>query len=263
MPEMKWNKQGEEMKKKTGRMGARAVCCLLLLAVLLAFAQGNNCMAEEGGKREKVTVKDDGALLMEEEADWLKDVAGRLSEKSGFSVVVATCTKDTGKTAQTTCEEYYNSYADGDDGISCLIDMANREIYLATAGEAIRFLTDDRIDAILEKAQKAVSEEDYAQCLYLMILGADRAYEAGEKKKEFPLSRVISVTAAALAVLVFKWFRRRRDGMMYDESDPALRSARQIARRSRMRQQGNRVHTRSRTHIGAGGRKFGGGGRKF
>lgn len=250
------------MKKRN--LGVYAACCVLLAAILLAcFARTQDCMAKEGRKKEAVTVKDDGMLLMEEEADWLKDIASGLAEKSGWSIVAATCADAAGKTAQTTCEEYFNSYADGDDGISCLIDMENREIYLATAGEAIRYLTDERIDSILDRAQSAVSGGDYAQCLYLMILGADQAYEAGEGKGKVPLSRIVSVISAVLAVLFYKWFRGRRGRDFFDGQDEALRSARHIARRSRMRQQRSGRPPRSRTHIGSGGRKFGGGGRKF
>lgn len=262
---------------------------------------------EEWTAEDLVTIQDDAALLMEEEADWLKDTAEKLAEKSGWNIVIATNDLDLDKTARKTCEAYFDTYTHSDDGISCLIDMANREIYLATAGEAIYYLNDNRIDAILEDAFEAVAEQDYAQCLYLMLLGADQAYESGipdnakiynedtdstEIRRELRPFEILWSAVAAIAAggIVFfvilgryrlKWgayqYDFRKFGFIHlnrreDRLVNKMVTHRKIPKnpdkntgnpsgQTAVRSSGSR--NRSTVHTGSGGRRYGGGGRKF
>lgn len=132
-----------------------SVICMLLVGLTGSFP----CFAETGQRNGNVTIVDEAAVLMEEEADWLKSVAMELSEKSGWNVIVASCQDAGGKTAQTVCEENFNRYTADENGISCLVDLDNHEIYLATAGEAISYLSDDRINRILDEAYQAAARK--------------------------------------------------------------------------------------------------------
>lgn len=246
---------------KIKRWGSVFLCAFLSVVLLTgAFC----CRAEETQEKEGVTVLDDAGVLMEEEADWLKDIAKTLSEKSGWSVVVATC-KDAGdKPAQTVCEEYFNQYTAGDNGISCLADLDHGELYLATAGTAQQYLTDERLDQILEEARSAAEEEDYAQALYLMLRGAEQNFTEGipegaaaEKKDSGILntigSLVIVVLAAGGSFVLGRVVRSRSSfGRRNYRRTPGTAA-----------KGGRKPANRSSVHTGAGGRKFGGRGKKF
>lgn len=241
------------------------VCSVICMCLFLGSSV---CRAGETGEKRKVTVADDAKILMEEEADWLEDVAGKLSEKSGWNVVVATCSDAEGKSARTVSEEYFNSFTAGDDGISCLVDLDNRELYLATAGDAQRYLTDSRLDDILEKAHAAAQKEDYAQALYLMLYESEQMYAKGmpegaaaaDKKDGFlgTAGNILLMMVVAGGGFFLGRVIRRRPAA----GQPGYR--RQPYRRPpAARTNVKRPANRSTVHRGAGGRKFGGRGRKF
>ena len=240
-----------------------SIICFLLVSLAGSFP----CLANAGQADGHVTVVDEAAVLMEEEADWLKSVALELAQKTDWNVIVATCQDADGNSAQKVCEKNFNQYTEGDDGISCLVDLDNREIYLATAGEAISYLDDKRINQILDEAYQAVADEDYAQCLYLMLLRAGEWYDLGTASvsgADNGLSLVKTIGGALGTLLVLfivlvpvtsKRFRRRAAGR------PGARRRRIYRNRTVNRSSAGR--SRTTIHRGAGGRRFGGGGRKF
>lgn len=266
-------------------------------AFLLAVSIGTGNMIVNAADPE-VVVADDAGLLMEEEVDWLEDVAGELAKKSDWNVIVATCDDADGESAETVCQEYFNTYTGGDDGISCLLDMDNREIYIATAGDAQWYLNDNRIDKIMDEAYEAVADGDYSECLYLMILRSDEAYDAGipedaeiydedtgrvTTRKELTMLDVFLAFIAAFAVggIVFaaivgkyrlKWGLYKYDfhesgSLELDEKEDRFVNQ-TVTRRHIPKDDGDGGGhsgggSRSTVSRGAGGRSFGGGGRKF
>ena len=60
-----------------------------------------------------------------------------------------------------------------------LIDMDNREVTISTAGEAIYYLNDDRIDDILDNCYDYVVDGEYASCFSSMLSDAEYYYEVG------------------------------------------------------------------------------------
>lgn len=269
---------------------------MLVLSVVLVFGGASVGRAEETDKSEQVTVIDDASLLFEEEIDGLKTRAEALAEHTGWHIVIATCEDADGKTAQTVCEEYYNTYAEGEDGISCLIDMDNREIYIATSGEAISYLTDGRIEDLLDDAYEEISQEHYMECFDRMLEGAESAYNKGipdnsviynEDTGEKIVNRQLTggeflialLVAAAVFLAVFfgiigkyrlKWgtykydFHQSGSMELTKERDHFINQVvthRHIPKNDDSSSSGS-SHT-STTHTGAGGNNFGGGGRKF
>ncbi len=247
----------------TGIKGLKSVLLCAFFSVIL-FAGGFCCKAEEAQGQKNATVVDEAAVLMEEEADWLKSIAETLSDKSGWSVVVATCKDAGGKSAQTVCEEFFNQYTAGENGIGCLADLDNRELYLATAGTAQQYLTDERLDQILEEAHAAAEEADYAQALYLMLYGADQNFTKGipegvtpEKKDSGWMGNVINLAVLVLAAggsfVLGKMVRSRSSIGRQRYRRPPNHTAKG----------GRRPAGKSSVHTGAGGRRFGGRGKKF
>lgn len=275
----------------------------LLFALSMTFTVPVDVLATEAAPA--AVMIDEASLLMEEERDWLKSEALALSEKSGWNVILSTCDDANGESAQYVCEDTFNTCTTGDDGVSCLIDMDNREIYIATAGEAQLYLTDDRIDDILDEAYEAVADGDYSECLYIMVYRISEYYDSGipqdveiydedtkevfaydettgelVKKSRFSLSdALIALGAAVLAfgimfgVIVgkykLKWgtysydFRENGDLNLRNREDRFVNQV--VTRRHIPKNDGNSggSGSRSSVHSGAGGRSFGGGGRKF
>ena len=57
--------------------------------------------------------------------------------------------------------------------------MDNREVTISTAGEAIYYLNDDRIDDILDNCYDYVVDGEYASCFSSMLSDAEYYYEVG------------------------------------------------------------------------------------
>lgn len=154
-------------------------------------------MKETGQQNEKATVLDEAGALMEEEADWLESIATELSEKSGWNISVITY-KDT----LSYNDEYKN-------GLYCAVDTENKSVFLDASGEASEYLDSKRTEAILEEAKKPIKEQDYTQSLYLMLLGADKAYDSG-KITHWQQSPLLFATAAFCILCVGIWWWRKK-----------------------------------------------------
>lgn len=172
------------------RMNKAKALCVLGCVCLQLFAGAFLAKAQETEKETAaVTVIDDASVLMEEEIDWVKEVASDLAKDSGWTVVAASCGDAGGRNSREVCEGYFVSYADGSDGISCLIDTDNQKMELVAAGEAKKYFTNRKIRNILREADEGFEKEDYAQCFFLMLLGAREAYVQGGQSfaaKAFP-----------------------------------------------------------------------------
>ena len=69
--------------------------------------------------------------------------------------------------------------------LALLIDMDNREITISTCGIAIRYLTDSRIDNILDAAYAKISNGDYNGCMHSMLTGVETYYEKGISEGQY------------------------------------------------------------------------------
>ena len=124
-------------------------------------------------------VYDDAALLSDEEQQSLSEEITNLQETTGWEVYVLTTEDAQGKTARDYADDFYDTTATGDDGVVFLIDMDNREVTISTAGEAIYYLNDDRIDDILDNCYDYVVDGEYASCFSSMLSDAEYYYEVG------------------------------------------------------------------------------------
>lgn len=109
-------------------------------------------------------VYDEAFLLTMEETEELEQMAGQFSERWGMDFGVATTDDALGKTSRDYADDFYDAHFDISDergGVLYLIDMDNREIYLSTCGQAIRYLTDERIERILDEAYAEIADGDY------------------------------------------------------------------------------------------------------
>ena len=131
-------------------------------------------------------VYDEAGLLTEEERVALSEQVNVLREKTGWDIFAVTIDNANGKSSMAYADDLYDAQtAEDSNGVLALIDMDNREIYLSTCGEAIRYLEDARIDAILDDAFSYVVDGDYAGCLSTMISGVEYYYEKGIHEDQY------------------------------------------------------------------------------
>lgn len=153
----------------------KAIICSLFLSVICLFS--TQIIAEA---QELDHVFDDASLLTEEELQKVSDDVNALEEKTGWTVYAVTTYDAQGKSSEAYADDFFDERTEADaDGVVLLLDMDNRQVYLSTAGEAIRYLTDSRIDQITEDAASEAGNSAYGACFEALIDGVSEAFDSG------------------------------------------------------------------------------------
>lgn len=247
-------------------------------------------------------VYDEASLFSAEETEELSELADALETQTDWDVIIYTSDENHDASVKTYAEEKFNEYTDSDDGILFLLDMYERTFYIATAGEVYEYISDDRIETMLDDAVSYAQNQDYASSMYAMLEDTSEYYQAGipdgmtiynedtgtyysldSGVRSLTMGKLLAAAAAgAIACLIFcliitgkyrlKFGRYRYN--VREHSDLNLhrnedRFVRQFVTRRRIERTpppngggGGGGHISS-THTGAGGRTFGGGGRGF
>lgn len=251
-------------------------------------------------------VYDEADLLTTEEEARLQEYAENFAMSWNMNFLVVTTDDAQGKSSMEYADDFYDARfpeSSEEDGMLYLIDMDNREIYLSTCGEAIRYLTDSRIDHILDKAFNYVADGDYYGTFvaffdetdYYLNQGIpsdqynydvetaekDYYYESYEKPKRITLMEFVIALAAALAAaggtagFITAKYQLKFEDFHYDaytDSDVQLSVKSDhlvnkfVTHRRIPRNDGNSGRSggsRSSVHSSSSGRSHGGGGRKF
>ena len=254
--------------------------------------------AAENDEKKVVEVFDYAGLLSESEIADLEMQIADMKEKTGWDIFAVTTDYAEGKSSMAYADDFYDEYtAEDSDGILVLIDMDNREIYISTCGKAIRYLTDARIERVLDDGFYYVSNGDYASCLSAMLSTAEYYYDAGISENQYNYDvetgavseyRVLTwmevVPVFFLAVIVglaiffgvkrsykMKGGRYEYPYMKYGKLDITAHEdcfIRQHTTHHRIQTDsgssgGRSSSGRSSTHQSSSGRSHGGGGRKF
>ena len=246
---------------------------MLVLGLVLPYTQAANA------QEQTETVYDFAGLLSEEEIQSLEEQVAAFCEQSGWELFLLTTDDAEGETTMEYSEEYLNALLSGDDGLIYTIDMDNREIYIATTGEPIQYLTDSRIDSILDDAYTYISEEKYAEGFQAMISSGEEYYQKGIPGHEPKAIRwyealIAFAIAVALGLLVFfsivgkyrlKWGTYKYDYKENGEIDLKKKEdhfVNQVVTQRHI-ERNTSSDSGSSTHTGAGGRTYGGGGKSF
>lgn len=280
------------MKKIKLLMTALCLC-------LLIFA-GKSVFAEE------IYVYDQAGLLTEEEEQSLEEMAIQFRDSWDMNFLVVTTDDAEGKSSRDYADDFYDECFPEDtqeDGVLFLIDMDNREIYLSTCGQAIRYLTDSRIDNILDRAYVKVADGDYYGTFsaffdrteyYLNqgILGDQYNYDTQTGERDYyydshkepkritllegfiALVAAVAAAAAACGFVVGKYQLKFEDFHYNAYTDSEVRLSINedrlvnsfVTHRRIPKNTGNHSGgggSRSSTHHSSSGRSHGGGGRHF
>lgn len=111
-------------------------------------------------------VFDEAGLFSQDDIARMDEEIKGLKAETDMDYVVLTIDDAEGKTSQEYADDYYEATGFGThgnySGMLYLIDMENREIWISTEGDMMRYLTDERIDVILDHAFDKVADGDYA-----------------------------------------------------------------------------------------------------
>lgn len=271
---------------------------IALIMILLAVS-GGRVLAESIPAQ----VTDAARLFTPSEVEDLTGQVNELEKSVKWDIMVVTTEDADGMSATEYAEEWFDKNTTMDNGVICLIDMDNRELVIRTFGQAIYYLTDDRVDKILDEAFDKVSGGDYHAACTVMLKGVKEAYQRGIPDDQYTydentgeiidyytgpmqltIGEIVFAVLAALAAggivmaVVTATYRTKWHSYQYsyrENSHVELEKqedsfVNQVVTHRRIPKQdvsqsskSSGGVSRSTTHVGAGGRRSGGGSRKF
>lgn len=170
------------MKKWMGVLG---------LAAFMAFGIPGNAgnglgmtvrAAGSGEEAGDVRVFDQAELFLEEEEEELQQAIDALREKMDMDAAVVTAEENPGS-AQAYADDFYEAHGfgtgSGHDGALLLIDMDNRELCISTQGKMVRYLTDSRIEAVLDDMYGYAAAGEYYQAAGVFVEDLEICFENG------------------------------------------------------------------------------------
>ena len=145
---------------------------LFFLPLLLLLSWGISAQAES--TNQKHYIYDDAQLLTEEETAQLETLSNEQSQERNTAFVIITLNGTEGKTITQYMEDFYDEQALGYDqphGNTALLimDMQERDVYLAGFKKAEQYLDSGRLEMIRNKITPALSEGEYYQAFSSFI----------------------------------------------------------------------------------------------
>ena len=115
----------------------------------------------------KIRLPDNAKLLSSEEASSLKGLLDTFSLELQLDLVIVTENTIGGSSVQAYADNFYddNNYGfnESNDGVLLFIVMDTRDWYISTCGEAIRILTNERLDTLAKQFVPYLSSGEYYQ----------------------------------------------------------------------------------------------------
>ena len=159
------------------RKNLRIRVCVLLFALLCAFPVC--AYPTYSTSTDKASVEDRAGILSDSEERSLLSQAEALAKKTGMEFRVVTTDDADGLRASEYAEEYFESLSDDFKGGCYLLDLDNREYYIATYGDLQYYLTDDRISRMIDNAGSYARNGDWEGTLSSMLRDTDSFIRAG------------------------------------------------------------------------------------
>ena len=159
---------------------------LVFTMMLVLFGCGTAFAAES--VPEKMRVYDQADLFSYDEEMELASKISELQETMDMGLAVVT-TEDNSGSARDYADDFYEQYEIGTgknhDGALFLIDMENGELWISTEGKMIRYLTDDRINEILDASIEYAYEGEFYESAYVFLNGVENFYEKGIQADQY------------------------------------------------------------------------------
>lgn len=141
---------------------------ILCLMALLCFMVFTGFKSEEDGK---TYVFDEADVIMDEDEESLTEKCYEVSEESHITIAVATIYDAEGLSSREYAERMIRRYDLGYEEdkfdksvVLFLLDLDNREMYIAKSGLGILFVDDYNIEEILDQAEMYIQSDYYLTC---------------------------------------------------------------------------------------------------
>ena len=223
-------------------------------------------------------VVDDADVLTDaEEADFTAKLEA-LGDKYNMDAAILTVDSYGGKTDRAYADDYFieMGYGRGEnkDGFLFVFNTGKedgtRNVYLATHGSAIEYITDFEIDVIFEMMIPKLTNGEYAEAFETFINEADNAIDPSTPVYVYPASILIGFAIAFIIVKIqaskLKTVRKQADAasyvanvqLTYQYDNFMYSDVRKVKKSSDSSSSGG-----SSTHTSSSGDTFGGKGRNF
>lgn len=268
---------------------------ILVLAVTISLAFCGFDSAQQ-------KVYDNAGILNKDEEAKLQQMCVEYAQEAEIDIIILTDKNTSRKSSMTFTEDFYMAHDFGydkkhGDGVILLIDMYKREVWIATSGKAIDYLSDTRIDNLVTTVTNKLSGENYytacsdfikktASYMKSRPSSSDKGgngdtiyvHDAASLRERlfhnFPVKLAIAAALAMVVTLTLRSQSRTKmtvQGRQYmhnnqytvrHQTDQFIRTTRVRHEKSSGSSGGGGSHGGS-SHSGSGGHSFGGGGGKF
>ena len=173
-------------------MAVRTVLAAGAIGIFLtgtAFAaSGEDAYRTAEGTEKYTDVYDMADLFTDEEEEQLSGQAQALSDTMKMEAVIVT-TEENSDSAQVFADGFYmaGGFGTGSDhsGILFLIDMDNRELYISTNGQMIRYMADSRVEDVLDDVYRYASDADYYGAAAAFLADTGKCYSNGISRDQY------------------------------------------------------------------------------
>ena len=124
-------------------------------------------------------VVDQADILTSQEEQAIGNRIEEMSEKWKQDFVVVTTYDAEGKDSEEYADDYYDDHGYQENGILYLVDLDNSNVWISTSGSMIRFLTDSRIDRVIDAGYSQLKSQNYGEGFLAMLDQTDTYMEAG------------------------------------------------------------------------------------
>jgi len=165
------------------------------------------------------TVDDQANLLSPEERNELSNQADAINKKIKGEVFILTTNTNTEDPETFADNQLRDRIGNNHNGALLLLDMNQRKIHLSTSGNMIDYITDKRLDKLLDDVEAAMRDGDYYQASRNFLFNAQEfvddgvpggSYRIDEKtgkvtyyKSITPIEFAIGFVIAAVAAIAF------------------------------------------------------------
>ncbi|NLW28287.1 MAG: TPM domain-containing protein [Erysipelothrix sp.] len=157
-------------------------------------------------KAVEIKLYDQAILFSQQEQNLLEIEANRISDEFQMDIVIVTTNDTNNKSARDYADDFYdeNNVGIGNDhdGIMFLIDLDNREIYILKSGIGIQYLTDQRVDNIIDTVLSGgIQEENYYKAANAFLNETKNYLKAGIPVAKDPSLKVKNSLSALEGII--------------------------------------------------------------
>lgn len=241
-------------------------------------------------------IYDDAQLLSHSEAKQLQSLLVETAQEIKCDLIVVTTNDNDGKSSMEYAEDFFMAHSFGydmthGDAVLMLINMDDREIWIATSGQAKYVMTDGRIAKTADMVADYLSSGDYyggcktfvkyVKKYYNSNSGVDNDYYSsdvsyvvnGLTAEEVLIRLGISALITFIVILILRGnskakmtvdshtYSKNNGCKVVNRSDVFVRTT--VTKIPKNQNNGGGGGGHSSVHRGSGGHSFGGGGRRF